>query len=416
MQAERDELARAAAEAVARRSYGKLVAFLSARTGDVAGAEDALADAFAAALQEWPQQGAPDNPEAWLFSVARNKQVDAARRRQTGAQAAGHLQLIAEEIAASPAGEDTIPDDRLRLMFACAHPAIDASVRAALILQTVLGFDASAIASAFLLSPEAMSQRLVRAKNKIRQAGIPFRLPERDELAGRLDSVLEAIYAVFSEGWSDPAGTELRRRNLAEEGIWLGRLVVSLLPEEPEALGLLSLMLYAEARRAARRDEAGEYVPLADQDTGRWNAAMIAEAEELLLRAGRIGASGRYQLEAAVQSAHAVRRFGRASDWAAIARLYESLSALIDSPVIAINWAIAVAETKGPAAGLAILDGLVLDDQLSLYQSYWAARASLLARSGKTGEAQQSYDMAIGLEADPAVRRFLQRRKAQLAR
>ena len=414
MQAESDGLARAAAEAVARRSYGKLVAFLSARTGDVAGAEDALADAFAAALQEWPQKGAPRNPEAWLLSVARNKQVDAVRRRQSGVRAAGHLQLIAEEIAASPAGGDAIPDDRLRLMFACAHPAIDASVRAALILQTVLGFDATAIASAFLLSPEAMSQRLVRAKNKIRLAGIPFRLPERDELAGRLDSVLEAIYAVFSEGWSDPAGTELRRRNLAEEGIWLGRLVVSLLPGEPEALGLLSLMLYAEARRAARRDEAGEYVPLAHQDTGRWNAAMIAEAEELLLRAGNVGASGRYQLEAAVQSAHAVRRFGRPSDWAAIERLYETLSALVDSPVIAINRAIAVAETKGPVAGLAILDCLVLDDQLSLYQSYWAARASLLARSGKTGEARQSYDMAIGLEADPAVRRFLQRQKAKL--
>jgi RNA polymerase sigma-70 factor (ECF subfamily) len=412
MLAESDEPARAAAEAVARRSYGKLVAFLAARTGDVAGAEDALAEAFTAALLEWPSRGTPDKPEAWLLSVARNKLVDAARRRQSKARASSHLQLITEEIAATSAGD--IPDDRLRLMFACAHPAIDASVRSALILQTVLGFDAVAIASAFLISPQAMSQRLVRAKAKIKQAGIPFRLPEREDLRERLDSVLEAIYAVFSEGWSDPAGTELRRRNLAEEGIWLGRLVVSLLPEEPEALGLLALMLHAEARRAARRDQAGDYVPLAEQDVGRWSKVMIEEAEALLYRAGKIGAIGRYQLEAAVQSAHAVRRRSGSADWAAIERLYDSLSMLIDSPVVAINRAIAVAETKGPEAGLAILDGLVLDDQLSGYQSYWAARASLLARSGRREEAAQAYDMAIGLESDPAVRRFLQNKKAAM--
>ncbi len=414
MAEERDEPARAAAEAVARRSYGKLVAFLAARSGDVAGAEDALEDAFAAALEEWPARGAPDNPEAWLLSVARNKQVDAARRRQSGARAEGHLQLIAEEIAASSEHESEIPDDRLRLMFACAHPAIDPAVRSALILQTVLGFDAATIASAFLISPQAMSQRLVRAKAKIKLAGIPFRLPEREELRERLDSVLEAIYAVFSEGWADPAGTELRRRNLAEEGIWLGRLVVSLLPEEPEALGLLALMLHAEARRAARRDAAGEYVPLADQDIAQWNAAMIDEAEALLFRAGTIGATGRYQLEAAVQSAHAVRRRTGRADWPAIERLYDSLAMLIASPVVAINRAIAVAETRGAEAGLAILDGLVLDAELGAYQSYWAARAELLRRARRPGDADHAYDMAIGLEADPAVRRFLQRQKAML--
>jgi RNA polymerase sigma-70 factor (ECF subfamily) len=414
MLSESDEPARAAAEAVARRSYGKLVAFLAARTGDVAGAEDALAEAFTAALLEWPSGGTPEKPEAWLLSVARHKLVDNARRRQSRERAASHLKLLAEEIAATSAGD--IPDDRLRLMFACAHPAIDASVRSALILQTVLGFDAVAIASAFLISPQAMSQRLVRAKAKIKLAAVPFRVPERGELRERLGPVLEAIYAVFSEGWSDPAGTELRRRNLAEEGIWLGRLVVSLLPEEPEALGLLALMLHAEARRAARRDDAGDYVPLDHQDVARWNSAMIDEAEALLFAAGKMGSIGRYQLEAAVQSAHAVRRRSGSADWAAIEHLYDSLSLLIDSPVVAINRAIAVAETTGPEAGLAILDGLVLDDQLSGYQSYWAARASLLARSGRCEDAAQAYDMAIGLESDPAVRRFLQNKKAAMDR
>jgi RNA polymerase sigma-70 factor (ECF subfamily) len=414
MAQESDERAQATAEAVARRSYGKLVAFLAARTGDVAGAEDALADAFAAALVEWPASGLPQSPEAWLMTVARNKLIDAARRRHGRERAAGHLRLLADELTEASDDDKLIPDDRLRLMFVCAHPAIDPAVRAALILQTVLGFDAATIASAFLLSPEAMSQRLVRAKSKIRQAGIPFRVPEREDLCERLDSVLEAIYAVFSEGWSDPAGTELRHRNLAEEGIWLGRLVASLLPEEPEALGLLALMLHAEARRPARRDDAGEYVPLTEHDMARWNSAMIEEAEELLLRAGSQGTLGRYQLEAAVQSAHAVRRITGRSDWAAIGRIYETLAALIDSPVVTINRAIAVAETKGPAAGLVLLDSLALDAQLGQYQSYWAARAFLLARLENRNEADQAYEMAIGLEPDPAVRRFLQRRRAEL--
>ena len=248
-----------AAEAVARRSYGKLVAFLAARTRDVAGAEDALADAFAAALVDWPASGIPASPEAWLMAVARRRLIDAARRRRTDEGAAGHLQLMHEELEAAAVNETQIlPDDRLLLMFACAHPAIDPGIRAPMILQTVLGFDAATIASAFLVSPATMGQRLVRAKSKIKQAGIPFRLPERADLRERLGAVLAAIYAAFSEGWSDPAGTEFRRRNLAEEGIWLGRLVVSLLPEEPEALGLLALMLHAEARRPARRTPQGD--------------------------------------------------------------------------------------------------------------------------------------------------------------
>ncbi len=414
MPQEDDEPVRTTAEAVARRSYGKLVAFLAARTRDVAAAEDALSEAFAAALLDWPQSGIPGQPEAWLMTVARRKLIDAARRRRGGEGAAAHLRLIAEELAAAASGAAEIPDDRLALMFTCAHPAIDAGIRAPLILQTILAFDAATIASAFLVAPSAMSQRLVRAKAKIRQAGIPFRVPGRGELGERLDAVLEAIYAAFAEGWSDPAGTEIRRRNLAEEAIWLGRLVATLLPDEPEALGLLALMLHAEARRSARRDAQGDYVPLGAQDPARWDSGMIEEAETLLRRAGAMGAVGRYQLEAAVQSAHVVRRLTGRSDWSAIERLYDALLALTFSPVVAINRAIAVAETRGPGAGLTALDGLAADARLAEYEPYWAARADLLARTGDVEAADQAYQRAIGLEADPAVRRFLQQRRAAL--
>jgi RNA polymerase sigma-70 factor (ECF subfamily) len=259
-----------------------------------------------------------------------------------------------------------------------------------------------------------MGQRLVRAKSKIRQAGIPFQVPERAELAGRLDAVLEAIYAAFAEGWSDPAGTEARRRNLAEEGIWLGRLVASLLPQEPEALGLLALMLYAQARRAARRGAQGEFVPLAEQDPALWDAKQIDEAEELLSRASALPGSGRYQLEAAVQSAHVVRRQTGRSDWAAIEALYDALLALTGSPVVAINRAVAVSETRGPEAGLAALDALAGEKRLADYQPYWAARAGLLARTGQREAADAAYGRAIGLESDPAVRAFLEQRRAGL--
>jgi RNA polymerase sigma-70 factor, ECF subfamily len=409
---EGDEPARDTAEAVARRSYGKLVAFLAARTRDVAGAEDALSEAFAAALVDWPARGIPERPEAWLVAVARRKLIDAARRRRSGEGAADHLRLIADELAA--ASETAVPDDRLLLMFACAHPAIDPAIRAPLILQTILGFDAATIASAFLVAPATMSQRLVRAKSKIGQAGIPFRLPERADLGERLDAVLAAIYAAFAEGWSDPAGTETRRRNLAEEGIWLGRLVASLLPDEPEALGLLALMLHAEARRGARRSADGEYVPLAEQDPATWDARLIEEAEALLFRASERGVIGRYQLEAAVQSAHVVRRRTGRADWAAISRLYDALAAMTGSPVVAINRAVALAETQGAAAGLAALDALAEDARLADYQPYWAARAELLARTGAGEAADAAYERAIGLEADPAVRRFLQQRRGAL--
>ena len=405
---------RVAAEAVARRSYGKLLAMMAARTRDVAGAEDALSDAFAAALADWPVNGTPDNPEAWLLAVARRKRIDAIRRERSGVDATDHLKLMAEELEEAVTRDSPIPDQRLALMFACAHPAIEPGIRAPLILQTILGFDAATIASAFLISPATMGQRLVRAKAKIKQAGIPFRIPERADLRGRLDAVLEAIYAAFAEGWSDPLGTEARRRNLSEEGIWLGHLVASLLPDEPEALGLVALMLHAEARRAARRNAAGDYVPLAEQDTSLWDVLLIEEAEALLLRASQSGVVGRYQLEAAVQSAHAVRRISGQTDWAAIEGLYGALFALTGSPVVAINRAIALAETRGPAAGLAALDELSGDARLAEYQPYWAARAGLLARSGDTNGADHAYQSAIGLERDPAVRRFLQARREGL--
>ena len=404
--------AQATAEMVARRSYGKLVAFLAARTRDVAAAEDALADAFAAALIHWPTRGVPDNPEGWLIAAAKRKAIDAHRSAKRGTQASPHLMLLAEELAIDPVTD--IPDERLKLLFACAHPAIDEALRAPLMLQTVLGFDAAAIASAFLVSPAAMSQRLVRAKSKIRESGIPFRVPEREDLAERLPFVLDAIYAAFAEGWSDPAGTDASQREMAGEAIWLGRLAAMLLPQEAEALGLLALMLHSQARRDARRDADGEFVPLSEQDTGLWDGAMMTEAEALLRRAAAMNAIGRFQLEAAVQSAHAVRALKGAADWAAIVTLYDALWEMTGSPVIAINRAIAIAETQGAAAGLAVLDALDMR-ALSQYQPYWSARAHLLAGTGAQDEARDAYDRAIGLEIDPAVRRFLQQRRARVA-
>jgi RNA polymerase sigma-70 factor (ECF subfamily) len=406
--------AHAAAEAVARRSYGKLVALLAARTRDVAAAEDALSDAFAAALVDWPASGVPSRPEAWLSTVARRKWIDATRRRRSAEDAAPHLRLLADELEAA-AGEGGLPDERLGLMFACAHPALDPAIRAPLILQTVLGFDAAAIGSAFLVSPATMGQRLVRAKRKIREAGVPFHVPEGADVAARLEAVLDAIYAAYAEGWSEPAGAEVRRRNLAEDGIWLGRLVATLLPKEPEALGLLALMLYARARRPARRDAAGEYVPLSEQDPARWDAALLDEAETLLARASALPGDGRYQLEAAIHSAHVARRASGRTDWGAIARLYDALLARTGSLVVAINRAVAIAECRGPADGLAALDGLAGHPRVEQYQPYWAARAALLARARKRDRALVAYERAIGLESDPAVRRFLERKRAALA-
>ncbi len=297
-------------------------------------------------------------------------------------------------------------------MFACAHPAIDAGIRAPLILQVILGLDAASIASAFLMSPTAMGKRLVRAKSKIREAAIPFCIPEREELPGRLDTVLAAIYAAFSEGWSDAAGTDTARRDLTGEAFFMARLVTELLPAEPEALGLLALMLHAEARRRARRNESGEYIPLAEQEPTRWDSRMIDEAETLLLRARGFGVVGRYQLEAAVQSAHVHRcRTGRAN-WEAVLQLYDALLAITGSPVVAINRALVLKELVGARAALEAMPDPTCDARLVEYQPYWAARAELLANTGAFEDARHAYEIAIGLERDPAVRRFLERRRA----
>jgi RNA polymerase sigma-70 factor (ECF subfamily) len=408
-----DRQARQVAQRVARHSYGKLVAYLSARTRDIAGAEDALSEAFAAALDQWSANGIPANPEGWLLTVARRRLIDTARYRESRAGAADHLKLLADELQITGDGSN-IPDERLRLMFACAHPAIDQQIRSPLILQTVLGFDAATIAGCYLVAPATMGQRLVRAKAKIKQAGIAFRLPDRAEMPERLDAVLEAIYAAFTVGWSDPAGMEWRRRELAQEALWLGRLIATLLPEEPEVLGLLALILHLEARRDARRDGQGSYVPLDEQDPSRWDTSLVGEAEDILLGASHMGSIGRYQLEAAVQSAHAIRRFSRAPDWVVLETLYDALLAITHSPVVAVNRAMVIAEARSPEDGLAALDKIENDQRLSQYQPYWAARAELLARCGQSAAADQAYACAVGLEPDPSVRQFLQDRRARL--
>jgi RNA polymerase sigma-70 factor (ECF subfamily) len=278
-------------------------------------------------------------------------------------------------------------------------------------LQVILGLDAARIASAFLISPATMGQRLVRAKKKIFQAGIPLEIPEKYQLQSRLDTVLDAIYAAFSEGWIDANGADVARRDLAEEAIYLGRVVVQLLPDEPEGLGLLALMLYAEARRGARRNADGEYIPLAHQNSSLWNTAMIDEAEALLRRAGEMNAVGRYQLEAAIQSAHAARVCTGKSDWSAILQLYDALFELSGSPVAALNRALAIAELRGPQAAMVELDRIASDARLAEYEPYWALRAELLARGNALNDARHAYDIAIGLERDPAVRRFLEQKR-----
>jgi RNA polymerase sigma-70 factor (ECF subfamily) len=405
--------ARETADAVARRSYGKLVAYLAARTRDVDAAEDALAEAFATALADWPHKGCPDNPEAWLLTVARRKFLDTVRNRRRE-DTSDDIESMADSLAAA-VSESDFPDQRLGLMFACAHPAIENVIRAPLMLQAVLGLDAARIASAFLLSPATMSQRLVRAKQKIRVAGIPLRIPEREELHERLATVLDAIYAAFSEGWIDASGTDVARRDLAEEAIYLCRLVTELLPAEPESMGLLALMLYAESRRRARRDADGQYVAFIQQRLDEWNMGMIEEAERLLLRAAQQNTVGRYQLEGAIQSAHVERRRSGRANWAQIVELYDALLICAPSPVVAINRALAIAERDGPQSGLAALEAISGDARLTEYQPWWAARADLCARTGNLEVARHAYDIAIGLEKDESVRRFLERRRALVA-
>jgi predicted RNA polymerase sigma factor len=404
--------AAAAAALAARASYGRLVAYLAARWRDVARAEDALGDALVAALETWPRTGVPDKPEAWLLTAARRRLVDGARHAGVAAAAQADLTLMLQEHSDAD-GSARVADHRLALLFVCAHPAIDEAARTPLMLQTVLGLDAARIASAFLVAPGTMSQRLVRVKTKIREAGIRFEVPERHEMADRLEAVLDAIYAAYGSGWEDVAGADPRRRGLAEEAIWLGRLVTRLLPDEPEALGLLALMLHCEARRPARRDSRGAYVPLRDQDVTQWSAPMLEEAERLLQAAARSSAPGRFQLEAAIQSAHAQRARSGANDWEAIALLYEGLLRCAPTVGARVAAAAALAEARGAEAGLRALD-TISPEAVAAYQPYWALRGQLLKKLGRIVQARDAYDRAIGLTEEAAVRDFLMTRSADM--
>ena len=392
-------------ERVARESYGRLVAYLSVHTQDLAGAEDALSDALLKALTAWARDGVPQNPEAWLLTTARHALIDFFRHQRVVLDSEPNLQLLTQQSAETTL-ETNFPDERLKLLFVCAHPAIDPAVHTPLMLQTVLGLDAARIAGAFLVSPKTMGQRLVRAKTKIRDGGIRFEVPEPRLLPQRLEAVLEAIYAAFGIGWDSMAGADERGRGLAEEAIWLARVLLELIPGEPEVQGLLALMLHCEARRGARRDRDGRYVPLSEQDPKLWAHALLEEAERHLAQASKSGRPGRFQLEAAIQSVHAERARSGRIEWTAIVWFYEQLNRI--SPTIGrqTGYAAALAEAGGARQGLAVLDAID-QDAASVYQPYWAVRAYILQLLGRGREAQHAYDQAIGFAEDPAVREFL---------
>ncbi len=394
-----------AAELAARNSYGRLVAYLAVRSRDIAAAEDALGDAFLKALKTWPDKGIPDNPEAWLLVTARRRLIDVARRSQTHAKLLNTLNLSGVEISDAP-GEISFPDERLKLLFICAHPAINVTIRTPLMLQTVMGLNAAQIGSAFLVAPTTMGQRLVRAKAKIRDAGIPFRLPNLQALPDRLDAVLEAIYAAYTTGWDAVIGGDPRHKGLADEAIWLARLCVQLMPEAAEARGLLALMLYCSSRRAARRTATGDYVPLSEQDTSLWSQSLVQQAERELYQASTFGNLGRFQLEAAIQSVHAQRAVTQRTDWETLAQLYTGLIQVSPTIGARVGHGVAIAQTQGISQSLALLDAIPTKFSQN-YQPYWALRAHLLTQLGDHAAAQQAYAQAIGLTEDLAIRNFL---------
>jgi predicted RNA polymerase sigma factor len=404
-----ESAAHAAIEAVARNSYGRLIAFLAARSGDVAGAEDALGDAFVAALERWPTEGIPQKPEAWLLHVAGNRVIDAIRHNQVRQNSEKFLQQIAKEAETVAVTHEHFPDERLKLLFVCAHPAIEVTARTPLMLQTVLGIDAARIASAFLVSPAAMGQRLVRAKNKIRDAAIPFRVPGPGEWNERLTFVLDAIYAAYATGWESLMEPSSTLRALAGDAIAIGRTLVQLMPAEPEARGLLALMLHCEARRAARYASNGEFVPLDQQDVARWSRPMIEEAERHLRSAAAFKRMGRYQLEAAIQSVHADRAVSGCIDWPEIVLLYEGLVQIAPGIGSLVGRAVALAQAGRPVAGLAALEE-VPASRIVNYQPYWAARGHLLQLLNEKGEAQTAFTRAASLTDDAALREYLLKR------
>ncbi|WP_440958516.1 RNA polymerase sigma factor [Oceanicaulis sp. LC35] len=392
------------AEAVARTSYGRLVARLARRWGDLARAEDALSDAFERALQSWPQTGLPDQPEAWLLKTAHRRLIDAARQKGVQERAEPELARLIEEVSERPDPE-ALPDDRLGLMLACAHPDLDPALHTPLMLQAVLGLDAARIGSAFLVSPAAMGQRLSRGKARLRERSARFDRPGKDQLADRIIPVLNAIYAAYGTGWDEIGASESRVRGLAGEAFYLSRLLTELAPEIAEVWGLFALITHCEARTPARRDPDGRFIPLSEQDPALWSADTIQQGEIALRRALKLAPPGRYVLEASIQSVHAERRLTPQTNWLAAAALYDALVRHTSSLGALTARACAHGEAFGAERAL---DNLAeLEDQAAEYQPYWAALAHWSAAAGHSETAARAYARAIVLSADPAVRAYL---------
>jgi RNA polymerase sigma-70 factor (ECF subfamily) len=394
-----------------RRVYATLVRLL----GDFDLAEDALHDAFAAALIQWPQDGIPANPRAWLVSTGRFKAIDGIRRR---ARFDASLATLAEQIDEgtddfAAVDDDSIEDDRLRLIFTCCHPALSPDARIALTLREVCGLTTEEIARAFITAPSTLAQRIVRAKSKIRDANIPYQVPTPDELPERLDGVLRVIYLVFNEGYSPSTGESVTRADLSGEAIRLARLLVDLLPE-PEAIGLLALMLLHESRREARADQNGDVILLDDQDRSLWRHDLIEEGTELVERALRSGEVGQYTLQAAISAVHSEAATPGSTDWAQIVNLYDVLNGIDPSPVVALNRAVAVAMRDGPEIGLELIDGILAAGSLDDYYLAHSARAEMCRRIGRAGDARISYERALSLTEQGPERRFLERRLLEL--
>ncbi|CAN5300991.1 RNA polymerase sigma factor [soil metagenome] len=405
-------------EAVYRADSRRVLATLIRLLGDFDRAEEALADAFAAAAAQWQRDGVPANPVAWLVSAGRFKAIDRMRRRARFDAAAGELAARMEADMAEPAGpmdDHAIPDDRLRLVFTCCHPALQPDAQVALTLREVCGLTTEEIARAFLTRPPTVAQRIVRAKAKIRDARIPYAVPSPSELPERLETVLHVVYLVFNEGYAASSGAALARADLSGEAIRLGRLLVQLLPDA-EVTGLLALMLLHESRRAARTSADGEMVLLADQDRRRWDRALIAEGTPLARRALMWGSVGAYGLQAAISAVHAEAPDAAATDWGEIVGLYDLLLQASASPVVELNRALAVAMRDGPEAGLGLIDAILAHGDLADYHLAHSARADLLRRLGRAGEARMAYETALGLAHQETERRFLEKRLGELAR